>query len=63
MKEWIQVVPDLHAGLYTAAPAEERLEEPAWPEQPYAELFHIGFKRHTVSGLDHPVFKQLRGRA
>jgi hypothetical protein len=63
MHDWVQIVSDTAAGVYTAAPSEEKLEEPEWPEQPFDELFRIGFKRRTVENLDHPVFKQLRGRA
>ena len=62
MKEWVQIVADQSAGVYTVAPAESFLEEPEWPEQSFQELFQIGFKRRTVKSLDHPVFKQLRGR-
>jgi hypothetical protein len=61
-KQWIQVVADQSAGVYTMALAEESLGEPKWPEQSFRELFHIGFKRRTVYSLEHPVFKQLRGR-
>ena len=63
MEQWVQVVADRDAGVYTVALAEDNLEEPEWPEQTFRELFHIGFKRRTVNSLDHPVFKQLRGRA
>jgi hypothetical protein len=63
MKQWIQVVADRDAGVYTVALAEDQLEDPEWPEQTFRELFRIGFKRRTVNSLDHPVFKQLRGRA
>jgi hypothetical protein len=62
MEQWVQVVADRDAGVYTVALAEDDLEEPEWPEQTFRELFHIGFKRRTVNSLDHPVFKQLRGR-
>jgi len=62
MTKWIQVVADQSAGVYSMALAEEALEEPEWPEQSFKELFQIGFKRRIVSGLDHPIFKQLRGR-
>jgi len=63
MHKWIQVVADQSAGVYTMALAEEMLNEPEWPKQSFQELFHIAFKRRTVNNLDHPVFKQLRGRA
>jgi len=63
MNEWVQVVADMQAGVYLPGLAEEKLEEPEWPEQTFLELFQIGFKRRTVDSLDHPVFKQLRGRA
>jgi hypothetical protein len=63
MKKWIQIVADQSAGAYTMALAEESLNEPEWPKQTFKELFHIGFKRRTVNSLDHPIFKQLRGRA
>jgi hypothetical protein len=62
MREWVQIVPDREAGIYTVAPAEDQLEEPEWPEQGFKELFDIGFKRRQVDSLDHPVFKQLRGK-
>jgi hypothetical protein len=64
MHEWIQIVADQSAGVYTVALAEDSdsLGEPEWPEQSFKELFKIGFKRRTVNSLDHAVFKQLRGR-
>ena len=62
MHEWIQVVADQAGGVYAASVAEEDLGEPEWPEQKFDELFRIGFKRRMVTSLDHPVFKQLRGR-
>jgi hypothetical protein len=62
MHQWVQIVADQSAGVYTVSLAEERLEEPEWPEQSFRELFQIGFKRRTVESLDHPIFKQLRGR-
>jgi len=62
MHEWIQVVADQAAGVYTASVAEDDLGKPEWPKQSFDELFKIGFKRRTVTSLDHPVFKQLRGR-
>ena len=63
MHQWIQIVADQSAGVYTVALAEEALEEPQWPEQSFKQLFQIGFKRRTVTNLEHPIFKQLRGRA
>jgi len=63
MHEWVQIVADMHAGVYLPGPAEEVLEEPEWPKQTFSELFRIGFKRRTVDSLEHPIFKQLRGRA
>jgi hypothetical protein len=63
MKQWVQIVADQSAGVYTMALAESFLEEPEWPNQSFQELFQIGFKRRTVKNLDHPIFKQLRGRA
>ena len=62
-RQWVQIIADQSAGVYTVALAEEPLEEPEWPEQSFQELFHIGFKRRRVDSLEHPVFKQLRGRA
>jgi hypothetical protein len=63
MHQWIQIFTDQSAGVYTVALAEDSLEEPEWPEQSFKELFQIGFKRRTVKNLEHPIFKQLRGRA
>jgi hypothetical protein len=62
MNEWVQIVSDRDAGIYTVAPADDELEEPEWPEQTFKELFDIGFKRRMVDSLDHAVFKQLRGK-
>lgn len=63
MHEWVQIVADQDAGVYTVAPAIDKLEEPEWPEQTFQELFNLGFKRRTVDSLEHPIFKQLRGKA
>jgi hypothetical protein len=62
MEEWVQVVADQEAEVYQVCLADERLEEPKWPEQSFQQLFHMGFKRRWVNNLDHPIFKQLRGR-
>jgi hypothetical protein len=62
MHEWVQVMADRDAGVYTVAVAEELLDKPHWPEQSFKELFKIGFKRRIVDSLEHPVIKQLRGR-
>jgi hypothetical protein len=62
MHEWVQIVADQDAGVYTVALAEDRLEEPEWPEQTFQELFRLAFKRRTVDSLQHPIFKQLRGK-
>jgi hypothetical protein len=63
MHQWVQIVADRDAGVYTVAVAEDHLGEPEWPDQTFQELFRPGFKRRTVDSLEHPVFKQLRGRA
>src|SRR5215468_5727902 len=44
MHQWIQLVADHNAGVYTAGLAEEPLEEPRYPEQTFPELFKLGFK-------------------
>jgi hypothetical protein len=62
MHEWVQLVADQDAGCYQVCLADDNLEEPKWPEQSFQELFHMGFKRRRVNSMDHPIFKQLRGR-
>ena len=62
MGKWVQVIADQDAGIYTVAVAEDDLEAPESPSQSMEELIKLAFKRRTVDSLDHPVFKQLRGR-
>jgi hypothetical protein len=62
MTDWIQIVADQEAGLYTIVVAEDRLEEPEFPEQSMQELIRLGFKRRTVNSLDHSVMKAMRGK-
>jgi hypothetical protein len=62
MTDWIQIVADQEAGVYTVVAAEDQLEEPEYPEQSMQDLIRLGFKRRIVDSLDHPVMKQLRGK-
>ena len=62
MRNWVQVIADQDAGIYTVAVAEDDLEAPEFPSQSMEDLIKLAFKRRTVDSLDHPVFKQLRGR-
>jgi hypothetical protein len=62
MHKWVQIIADQDAGVYTVSLAQDCLQEPEWPEQSFKELFQIGFKRRIVDSLEHPIFKQLRGR-
>jgi hypothetical protein len=62
MKEWLQVVSDTDAGVYTVSLAQDNLGEPGYPDKTPAEILRLGFKRRLVDSLEHPVFSQLRGK-
>ncbi len=62
MEEWLQVVADTEDGVYKVSPAQDNLGEPKYPDKTPAEILRLGFKRHWVDSLEHPIFSQLRGK-
>src|SRR5262245_41257611 len=59
--QWVRVTANMSLGAYDVYQAAAALGEPAWPEQPFAELLKVGFKDRYIDGLDHPVLRRLRG--
>jgi hypothetical protein len=60
---WAKLVGNRDAGAYEAVRAKGDLGEPEWPDKSLQELIEIAFKENVILTLDHPVLKELDGRA
>jgi hypothetical protein len=60
---WVKLVGNKDAGAYEAFVAKGDLGEPEWPDKSFRELIEIAFKENVILTLDHPVLKELDGRA
>jgi hypothetical protein len=59
--QWVRVSPNMAAGCYDVLAAKGQLPDPEWPTVPLAKLLRVAFQDHTISDLDHPILKKLRG--
>ena len=46
---------------YEIFQAENKIPDPEWPEQSFAELLRIAFRDRLINTTDHPAVKRLRG--
>ena len=61
MTQWVRMKANISLGAYEIFKAESVIADPVWPELPFAELVHLGFRGRIIKTLDDPVVKRLRG--
>ena len=62
--KWVKVVANMSAGFYDIWEAEVEIADPTWTEHEFCELLEIAFGNgRLIDRQDHPVLKQLLGRA
>jgi hypothetical protein len=61
--EWIQVYWHKGLGLYQVRRPFGNFGDPAWPKESFQEILNIGFKGRVIKDVDHPVIKELLGKA
>jgi len=61
--DWVRVEPNRAAGQYEHIFAKGNLGEPQWPEQSMNELVLECFKDRIIQDVNHPLIRQLEGRA
>ncbi len=61
--EWVRMTSDLGLGAYQIHIAEVANIEPVWPEYSLSKLLEVAFAGRLVDSTDHPVIRQLLGRA
>jgi hypothetical protein len=60
-QKWVRVVAG--AGQYDISEAAGQLSEPEWPDLTLRELIRLAFQDRSITSLDHPVIRALRGLA
>ena len=61
---WIRLMANLGAGAYDIYEAPASIGDAFWPEHSLQELLRVAFGNgRLIDSLDHPVIKQLLGRA
>ncbi len=59
---WIRMVADMSAGMYSIYRGAAQLAEPTFANMPMRDLLRLGFgETGVISAYDHPVLKRLRG--
>jgi len=64
LSSWTRIAWQKHACEYhiTTATAQD-LPEPIWPEESFEALCKLGFRGRMIDSLEHPVVRELLGRA
>jgi hypothetical protein len=61
---WIRMMADMGAGMYSIYRSDAQLAEPSFPDKPLRDLLRLAFKDDgLIESLDHPVLKRLRGES
>jgi hypothetical protein len=61
---WIRLVSNIGAGCYDIHEATGPISEPVWPDHTMSELLRVAFGNgRLIDSLDHPVLRQLLGKA
>ncbi|QDU21261.1 hypothetical protein [Urbifossiella limnaea] len=59
--QWTKLYWDQTQRRHRIRVSEHMTDAPTWPELPFPELLRLAFKDRTVTSLEHPVLKKLRG--
>ena len=60
ISQWVRIQSNMPLGAYEITTAKVEAD-PVWPTQSFNELMRIAFKGSTITSLDHPALRQLRG--
>jgi hypothetical protein len=60
---WVRVAANMSLGAYEMRTTEAEIPGPGWPEQSFSQLLRIAFKDRLIDSAEHPVLRQLQGRA
>ena len=63
MTKWVRIKANMSLGAYEMFTAESVMQDPEWPDLPFAELLRIAFRDRIITSPDHAVVKRLRGLA
>ena len=61
MRDWIRMKANMSLRAYEIFQAENKIPDPEWPKQSFAELLRIAFRDRLINSIDHPAVKRLRG--
>jgi hypothetical protein len=59
--EWVRIMSNREMGGYEIRTRPSDGVEPQWPDISVVELLRIAFKGRVVTGMDHPIIRDLRG--
>lgn len=60
--KWVRVQPNMRIGGYELITADQ-IPDPTWPDMPFGDLLRLTFQEAFIDSLEHPVIRQLQGRA
>ena len=61
MRDWIRMKANMSLRAYEIFQPENKIPDPEWPKQSFAELLRIAFRDRLINSIDHPAVKRLRG--
>jgi hypothetical protein len=59
--KWTKLTWDQGQKRHRITVSEHVTDAPTWPDIQFPELLRLAFKDRTITSLDHPVLKKLRG--
>jgi hypothetical protein len=62
-EKWVRVVGNRSLGAYEVLEALVDIPDPEWPELSFERVLYLAFRDRRIESIDHPVLKQLQGRA
>ncbi len=60
---WFRIKANMSLGGYDVYQAIADIPDPDWPDISFGEIVRIAFKDNLIEDADHPVIKNLMGRA
>jgi hypothetical protein len=60
VSQWVRIQSKMTLGAYEISFAKVEADV-VWPTQSFNEIMRIAFKGSTITSLDHPALRQLRG--